>query len=179
MWDRIEAEIAEEEPQSTSSSTAAPLRRRQRRPAVAWLAAACAAGVLAGVGGTVLADRLREPEDPSPRTIATAQLGPLDSEEERGSARVEEREGQVFLEVTAEDVDVSRGYAEVWLINRDGERMVSVGVMEEDGRTVSFPISRALLDEGYVVVDISREEFDEDPTHSGDTVVRGSLTERT
>ncbi len=166
IWDRIEAEIGSGRP-----------RRRDRRPAVRWLAAACAAGVLAGVGGAVIADRFREPETESARTIATAELGPLDSEEQRGSARVEERDGRIVLQVTADDVDAPEGYAEVWLINRDGERMVSVGVLEEDSRTVSFPISRALLDEGYVVVDISREDFDDDPTHSGDTVVRGSLSD--
>ena len=32
-----------------------------------------------------------------------------------------------------------------------------------------------LLDEGYVIVDVSREGFDESPEHSGDSVVRGTL----
>jgi len=32
-----------------------------------------------------------------------------------------------------------------------------------------------MLDEGYRIVDISREQFDDDSTHSGDSLVRGEL----
>lgn len=205
VWAQIEAEIAvdgaaesESDPSGRSAGSArsngsagsadaevTPLRpapdgrsRRRRGPAVAWLAAACAAGVLVGVGGSVVADRLRAPETVPPRTIATAQLATLDTEQQRGTATVHESEGQVSLEVTAPEVDASGGYAEVWLINRDGERMVSVGVLEDASGSASFPISRTLLDEGYVVVDISREEFDDQPEHSGDSFVRGPLSEQ-
>jgi hypothetical protein len=51
--------------------------------------------------------------------------------------------------------------------------MVSIGVL--DAETGVFPISQDLLDQGYVVVDISREPFDEQPEHSGDSLARGTL----
>lgn len=151
--------------------------RRARRPAMTWLAAACAAGVLLGAVGSVIAERLGSPGSEEQRTIASAELATLDTEEQRGSATVRERGGRLVLEVSAPGVEVSDGYAEVWLINSDGERMVSVGVLEDSWSTAEFPISRSLLDNGYVVVDISREEFDDQPQHSGDSFVRGPLSQ--
>lgn len=148
----------------------------RRRPALAWLAAACAAGVLLGVGGTVVAERFGEDEPVPATTVATAQLDTLDTRQWLGSATVVERGGGVNLEVTAQVRDPGDGYIEVWLLNRDGKRMVSVGVLGWPGEPGSFSISRRLLDEGYVVVDISREQFDEQPQHSGESIVRGTLT---
>lgn len=168
---------AAEEPGSIrrpSARRAVAGRPRTRRPAVAWLAAACIAGVAAGVGGSVVADRLGQS---SPRTIATAQLDTITTGESRGVASVQEHDDGLSLEVSARGVTVPDGYAEVWLINRDGKRMVSVGVLDKSEGIAAFPISQALLDEGYVVVDISHEEFDDKPEHSGESLVRGPLGE--
>ena len=63
----------------------------------------------------------------------------------------------------------------MWLINTDGTRMVSLGVLGDDDRG-TFPVPQTLLDRGYRIVDISRERFDDDPAHSGDSVMRGTLT---
>ncbi|WP_277453379.1 anti-sigma factor [Janibacter sp. DB-40] len=195
VWSRIADTIATDEigradadspdrPRAVTDPEVVPLTsatgarsRRARRPAVVWLAAACAAGVLLGAVGSVVAERLGSPGSEEQRTVATAELATLDTEEQRGSATVHEREGRLVLEVTAPGVEVTDGYAEVWLINSDGERMVSVGVLEDSRSTASFPISRSLLDNGYVVVDISREDFDDQPQHSGDSFVRGPLSQ--
>ncbi|CAN7223323.1 anti-sigma factor [Knoellia sp. LjRoot47] len=151
------------------------------RPGLGWLAAACVAGVLLGAGGVVAADRLGD--DPAPtvaaRTVATAQLDTLDTAQQRGTATVSERADSVTLDVAARDLQpTDGGYVEVWLINRDLKRMVSVGVLDDGVADQSFPISRRLLDEGYVIVDLSREQFDDQPQHSGDSLVRGALTSR-
>lgn len=175
-------------PTDTSSSpeVVVPLRRAEGRrgsgrgrPALGWLAAACAAGVLLGAGGIVVADRFQEPAvDPS-RTVATAELDTLDTSQRLGTATVSERADAVTLEVSARDLGpAGGGYVEVWLINRDLQRMVSVGVLAEGRADQAFPISQRLLDEGYVIVDLSREQFDDRPQHSGDSLVRGALTTR-
>lgn len=194
-WSRIRAEIddaGEVDPASSEGAAAdsqgiqSPTGRGDgraargygrtgRRPAVTWLAAACIAGLLVGVGGSQLADRLGEPDQ---RTIASAELDTLDTGESRGVATVEQREGRVSLEVSAAEVTVPDGYAEVWLINRDGKRMVSVGVLDGSQGAESFPITQDLLDQGYVVVDISHEAYDDQPEHSGDSLVRGPLTDQ-
>ena len=44
-----------------------------------------------------------------------------------------------------------------------------------DAPEQTFAIDRDLIDQGYVIVDISREGFDTAPQHSGDSVVRGTL----
>lgn len=172
---------------SASPEVVVPLRARsdsssragRRRPALGWLAAACAAGVLLGAGGVVLADQLQGGTDPGVdviRTVATAELDTLDTRQRLGSATVSERAGTLNLAVSATELDRgTNGYVEVWLINRDGKRMVSVGVLGDGAVAGAFPISRRLLDEGYVVVDLSREQFDDKPQHSGDSIVRGSL----
>ena len=54
--------------------------------------------------------------------------------------------------------------------------MVSVGVLRPGEADQSFAIPQELLDQGYVIVDISREGFDSAPEHSGDSVVRGTLS---
>ncbi|MFC7490297.1 MULTISPECIES: anti-sigma factor [unclassified Knoellia] len=176
--DRVAPRNAAPRPSSTRAASRGDdvVATPRRRPALAWLAAACAAGVLLGVGGSVVAERFSKDEPVPTTTVATAQLDTLDTRQWLGSAAVVERGGGVNLEVTAQVRDPGDGYIEVWLLNRDGKRMVSVGVLGWPGEPGSFSISRRLLDEGYVVVDISREQFDDRPQHSGESIVRGTLT---
>jgi len=144
----------------------------RRRFPLAWVAGAAAAGLLVGVVGTrVLAD------DPGPAavTVATTSLDTLDTQQVQGSADVVRHDGRLDLTVSTEPIDPDGGYLEVWLINRDLKRMVSVGVLEPGSDDQSFAIPQELLDQGYVIVDISREGFDDAPEHSGDSVVRGTL----
>lgn len=189
VWTRIQDELDVAKSPAPSSAQAAddvvvPLRRagarrsdRARRPALGWLAAACAAGVFLGAGGLLAADRLGADDVDQGRTVATAQLDTLDTGQRLGTASVSEQGGGVVLDVSATQIDAAAdGYVEVWLINRDGKRLVSVGVLGDNATSGSFPISQRLLDEGYVVVDLSREQFDDKPQHSGDSLVRGSLT---
>lgn len=182
VWEAIDAEVsgtgaAGRAEEAGPQATVRPLRQRRRPPAT-WLAAACAAGLLLGIGGTVLADRVLPSETVDTRTVASTQLQTLDTGERLGSAAVRQRDGQLVLEVVSPEVDPGPGYKEVWLINEDGERMVSVGVLDASSSEQSFGISRELLDKGYVVVDISREKFDDQPEHSGDSIVRGQLVQQ-
>lgn len=188
LWSSIEAGLEDDDavevvPEVVPLRRHAPARQgattaaTRRRPALGWLVAACAAGALVGAGGIVAAQRLGEEQPASPRTLATAELDTLDTEQRLGTATVTEQADAVTLEVSASDLDRSgSAYVEVWLLNRDGKRMVSVGVLRDGASAATFPISQRLLDEGYVVVDLSREQFDDKPQHSGDSIVRGSLT---
>lgn len=148
-----------------------------RRPAATWLAVAATVGILVGAGATWVARPASEaPVQPDPVTqVAAAELGPLEGDGLTGQATVVETAREIDLRVQAEPVDPADGYLEVWLINEDGVRMVSVGVLPADAERHSFPISRDLIDQGYVIVDISREAFDDAPEHSGDSVLRGQL----
>ena len=139
---------------------------------LAWVAGAAAAGLVIGVIGTrAVGDDRGEPTV----TVASTRLDTLDTQQVKGTADVVRESGRLDLTVKTQPIDPDGGYLEVWLINKDLSRMVSVGVLEPGERSQSFTIPQELLDQGYVIVDISREGFDDAPQHSGDSVVRGTL----
>lgn len=188
VWEAVEAEL-EREPEHPAPTPAVPhdldshrtVRterngrdgRSGRRFTAAWVAGAAAVGLVVGVAGSRLLDR---PDAPTaPVTVASATLDTLDTRQFRGTADVVRQGSGLDLTVATAPIDPGDGYLEVWLINKDLERMVSVGVLEPGKESQSFAIPRELLDQGYVIVDISREGFDDKPQHSGDSVVRGTL----
>ena len=189
VWQAIQAEL---HPATTNGSDAvadlAPPpatvssleERRGRRRAglpTAWLlAAASVVGIVLGVGGTTLANRIGVDPEPSQVTVASASLAPLDSPQTQGVATLVDADGGLRLDLPAMQLDAGTGYLEVWLINRDLTRMISIGVIPTDAEQVDLPVSQRLIDEGYVIVDISREPFDDKPAHSGQTLVRGELS---
>lgn len=159
-------------PVAEAPATGGPHDRRPRR----WLlvAAAAVVGVIVGVlGGRVVWPASMEP---APEVVlATTRLDTLDTGVQQGTATLVQAATGVELRVTTSPVSPGPGYVEVWLINLDGKRMVSVGVLSNETSAV-FPVARALIDAGYLIVDISRESFDDKPQHSGDSVVRGQLS---
>ncbi|WP_324649402.1 anti-sigma factor [Georgenia sp. H159] len=189
VWDRIAAEIAAEDgPADAPRVSAGGRRAGDRRPGpstrpagrrdggrrrsalsrAAWLAA----GLAAGVAGTLVVTQL--PDGPTgPATVAEADLEPLPGWSETGAARVEEAGDRRLLhvEVTGE---VSDGIREVWLLDEAAQQLVSVGLLV--GTEGTFDLPEAIDLEELVLVDISREPLDGDPAHSGDSIVRGRLT---
>ena len=169
---------------SSRSATRAGGRSLASRSGL-WLAGVAAASALVGL----LAGRAVWAGSPTESvTVASTGMQRLDSTQVVGAAAVRRESGHLDLSL---DLDLSaqelpaagKGYLEVWLINRDGQRMVSVGVLDAAPDTgaasvtvpATFPIAQSLLDAGYVVVDVSSEAFDDDPTHSGDSLARGTL----
>ncbi|HEY3340356.1 MAG TPA: anti-sigma factor [Propionicimonas sp.] len=152
------------------ADTPAPRPRR-------WLlvAAAAVVGLVAGVlGGRLLWPVPVQP--PTEIVLASTRLDTLDTGVQEGTATlVQTAGGAVELRVATIPVSAGDGYLEVWLINTDGKRMVSVGVLS-NGTSGAFPVARGLIDAGYLIVDISREGLDDKPQHSGDSVVRGKLS---
>ncbi|MEX5259044.1 anti-sigma factor [Kocuria sp. CPCC 205263] len=147
-------------------------RRRPRRGVPYPLAAAAAAAALL-VGGVSVWGAQRLGLEPDPTVLATAELEPLAGYTARGSAEVDERpDGTRQLVVRTDPADVD-GFKEVWLLAPDAQRMVSLGVMAGDEAVFVLPEN---LDVGeFPVVDVSNEPIDGDPTHSGDSIVRGVL----
>lgn len=117
--------------------------------------------------------------DPVKTVVAEAKLATLKDKKPRGSAQLVTSETGVKVVVSATDLPTtgsatSSGYLEVWLINSDLKRMVSIGILTK-ATAASFSVPQKLIDEGYVIVDISQEEFDDKPQHSGKTLARGGL----
>lgn len=151
----------------TGRPVAAIEPRRRRRSPVPWFAAAAAALVLV-VAGTVLWS-LR-PDDPA--VVARAELELLGATGE-GRATLVERDGAFQLRLDTRDLDVGDDvFAEVWMINPDVTAMISLGPLRGDGR---YELPAGLDPMAFPIVDISIEPFDGDPTHSGNSVLRGQL----
>lgn len=164
--------------EGTAEGTEPPRRLRSTPSAsstsgrLKWLLAVAAALVLGAVVGRISAG-----SDDAPRTtvLARAQLDTLTRDQQRLGTASLTRTGDTTSVKVAMDSLPSRGrIVEVWLINKDGKRMVSVGFLDGTGPQ-TFAIDPRLLDEGYVIVDVSREPLDGNPAHSGDSIVRGTL----
>ena len=65
------------------------------------------------------------------------------------------------------------GFREVWLLKPDVSGLVSLGTL--DGTSGRFDLPDGLDLSQYSVVDVSEEQFDGNPSHSGDSIVRGPL----
>lgn len=142
----------------------------------AWLGAAAAAGLLVGgAGGVLVAGGIGADEGEADGVVvAQGVLDPLPGWDAGGEAVVEETaDGTRELVVTLEGGDDLQGYREVWLIDREVSRLVSLGILEGgEGRFV-VPASLDLSE--FPVVDVSDEPYDGDPSHSGDSIIRGLL----
>ena len=160
------ATVADGAEPSAPAGPAAPARGVSRR-GLWWGAAGVAAGAALAVAGIRLAE--------SGRVIAETVLRTLDTNLDEGRAKIRERSGSLFLEIDLPHALSTRdGYVEVWLIHRDLKELVSVGIYT-GGAQESFPLSRDVLDRGFVVVDLSSEHFDGNAAHSGDSLLRGKL----
>ncbi|WP_402463386.1 anti-sigma factor [Isoptericola aurantiacus] len=180
VWERVHDELGLTTAPRTLGSEAAreagadvvELAGRRRRRWVPALVAACTALVLGVTGGVLWERRSIEPAE---TTIASAELDALPGwDGAAGAAAVEEAADGTRQVVVSVDAPVPEGtYREVWLLAPDVSGLVSLGVLEgSEGR---FDIPEGLDIAAFPVVDVSEEQFDGDPAHSGDSVVRGAL----
>jgi hypothetical protein len=192
VWARVTAQIdAEERREGPGGAEGVPVHatdapgqvtrvdRFTRRRTAAWAAGLVAASLVVGLlaGRAIWSpDTGRQvPQVPQVAQVAQVPLATLDTKQREGEATlVRAANGLDLRVVTTRPLDAGKGYLEVWLINADGKRMVSVGVLQP-GESGTFPVTQALIDQGYVIVDISKEQFDDKPAHSGDSLLRGQL----
>lgn len=163
--DHVWAAIAEEI--SADSGTVVPMRSRRRT--APWIALAAAVGVV--LGGVIGASVMRSAP---PEIVASVPLEPLAEYSAAGTASVEVVDGTEMLAVDVTGLPATDGYFEVWLLAPDSSSMIALGTLGPDEKAVlPLPAGVSLAD--YPVVDISAEPYDGDPTHSTDSVVRGTL----
>jgi hypothetical protein len=149
-------------------ATPAPARKR-RGISVLFALAASIALIVAAVGTWTL---VRETQ-PVEIAAATLDAFPAHPDASGTAVIVEKADGARQVEVDLEDAESSDGFREVWLITEDASALVSLGVLE--GSTGVFPVPDDIDLREYVLVDVSQEPADGDPTHSGDSIVRGEL----
>jgi Anti-sigma-K factor rskA len=190
LWDRIAAATRDDvddgttvagTPDATDTTdadvaddhgVAPPTPVRRARPSGWWLAAAAAVVVTLGVGA-VASWQGRDDDT----LVASAELEPLvpDAGAAPAEARLVETGDGLRLEVAVTDADLpsADGFHEVWLLDPEAAGMVSLGPLRADERYV-LPPNVDFHD--FPVVDISAEPPDGDPTHSGASLLRGTLS---
>lgn len=173
VWDRVVEELGlrEREP-APSSQHGGVAPRHDRRRLVLVGAIAAVVGLIAGVLGTRVlgGDEIT----PQPQPVATTRLDPLEGKSGDGVADLFKSGGSTELRVGVNGLPAPQGFYELWLINTDGRRMVSLGVLDSStGGTFAVPPN--LTGQGYRIVDVSLEPDDGKPEHSRDSVIRGTL----
>jgi anti-sigma-K factor RskA len=136
-------------------------RRRQARAA---LASALALAALAVIGAIVLPGRVT--------LQATAALEPLEAGRPGTAQLVEDRSGQALRIADGSLSGVEGAYYEVWLADPNVERLISLGPYVP-GQPNRLPLGLDV--ESFPVVDVSVEPVDGDPSHSGRSILRGTL----
>ncbi|MEO6988660.1 MAG: anti-sigma factor [Aquihabitans sp.] len=144
-----------------------PLRRSRRR--TPWILGAVAAVVALLVGVAVFANRPVKTD-----VVASVALDPLGTAPPgSGNAKLIDDAGQYRLKVDTADLDPGEGFLEVWVIDAEVTKLVSLGPVRPDG---TYDLPPGLDPEQFPVVDVSVEPLDGNPGHSGDSVLRGTLT---
>ena len=145
----------------------------QRAPRRWMLLLAAAVGLIMGVGVTA-AVNLARPDDVE--IVSSTTLTALPGETGGGQADLVRDQGATALRISVEGSAPSSEYREVWLINNDGKRMYSLGVLPSTG-SGTYPVPAMLgssLD-GFTIVDVSLEPYDGNAAHSLKSQVRGTL----
>ncbi|MEU4527987.1 anti-sigma factor [Micromonospora ureilytica] len=203
VWQGIEAQVRAAEvdtspavtrvPGQAGTRTAEPIPGAAARPTVTrldparrsrrgggwsrWAATAVTAAAAAAVGviGTVSVLRPDDPAPtPTPVVVASAPLAAYGATPPaaEGDARVLQ-DGQLHLHVA--NLPSVPGYYEVWLINPTTMEMFSIGTLGS-GSDALLPLPPNVDLKSYSVVDVSAEQYDNNTRHSGDSLLRGSLT---
>jgi anti-sigma-K factor RskA len=158
------------EPTPPTTLTQRPDRTFRKRRSLLIAALAAAFGLIVGAGITTVATRDRV------EVTSRVSLEALPGHTGHGTAELITDQGQPELRVQIDAPTTPDRYREVWLINTDGERMFTLGVLPEDGRA-SYPLPPELAGQlqGFTIVDVSIEPYDGNPAHSRDSQVRGVL----
>ena len=170
IWLGIEEQLTEV---GAEREPAAPVidldSRRKRRFAGAATAIAAAAAVVVGIAVVNSGDSDAPPlaeasliNDDLPVPFTGA-----------GQADLITVDGQLAIEIELAEVpDPGDGYLELWVIDTSVEGMHSLGVVDGSG---VYTLPPSVDPAGFPVVDISVEQGDGVPTHSGQSVLRGVL----
>jgi hypothetical protein len=146
-----------------------------RNPARTWVPAAAA--VLIAIAGAIITFAVND--EAEERLVAAGTLsneGLAVDSDQSATVRLIEVDGVVELEVSVAEFEAESeradGYLELWLVDPDIDRVVSLGPLTPGQR---YRVPEDLSFDDYPVVDVSVELLDGDPGHSGRSIWRGPL----
>lgn len=146
--------------------------RRARRSRTLTIVGAVAAGMLllAGVAGVLTRN------DDRTEVVASADLELLAGGGD-GNAELVERDDSLFLVLDVSDLEPTRDadFYELWLLAPDVSDMAALARFESGTGTIEVELPDGVDPDEFPVVDISEELDDGDDTHSGLSILRGTL----
>lgn len=165
------------EPGAGGGAEVVDLATRRRGGLLGLATVAAVAGAVVG-GGVVWAAVERgsvAPEAPPATFVAQAVLAPLsDAVAEPGQADVIDSPDGRVVRVDARALPENAGFYEVWLLDAGATKLVALGALPA-GAIGTFTLPPGLSLRDFPVVDISLEDYDGDPTHSTNSLMRGML----
>lgn len=185
VWSAIVAAVRSEQTETDQSAARPPLRvvdggaasARRRR----WwtVTAVAAAAVLVVAAGAVV---LRNGAPARSEVVASARLATVadgSAGSGRGAAQLVRRADGTHLLVEVDEMNAAdrADFFELWLLDRTNGDPQSLGRMTTKGPgTLDVVVPDTVSTARFPVVDISSEIDDGDATHSGRSVLRGTLT---
>jgi hypothetical protein len=156
-------------PGQVNNDSPPPVRRRSRF----LVALAAAIGVIVGIGTTAIVN-FTQADDA--QVLSSTALVALPGHSGEGTAELIRERDTTELRVKVDGAPPQQEFREVWLINTDGKRMYSLGVLSAAG-TGTYPLPARLGSslEGFNIVDVSIEPYDGNVLHSQNSQVRGTL----
>ncbi|HNA99976.1 MAG TPA: hypothetical protein PKM12_04575 [Marmoricola sp.] len=136
-----------------------------------------AASVLIGLFGGWLVwgqQPTKEPEPPAQTVLAATTLQDQTTKQERGQAQLLGNEDQVTLRVRLNGSRPEQVLT-VWMTNPDTGELVSVGLLDPESSTGSFPIPGSLYRSGFREVTLSRGAKQVTAPRAGDKLFSGRL----
>ncbi|WP_458247125.1 anti-sigma factor domain-containing protein [Streptomyces sp. MAI_2237] len=151
----------------TSRAVRRPLLSRRARFSVALAACAALLGATAGSAITWWVTR----GDSTASAVHTRALDSL-RPASKGYAGLRGTGAHRSLTVQVTELPTTSGYFEVWLMDRSHTKLVSMGVLNPDGKA-TLPVPENIDLRQYSVVDVSVQPYNGKPDHSGKSIVRG------
>ncbi len=136
-------------------------------------------GLVAAAAAVVLVIGLvstNGPDDPSGVEVASVEISNDGLQVELDGAGeatlIRQDSGDLALDLDLPDLPETDGVYEIWMIDGSINEMVSLGTASGDG---TYAIPAGVDPSALPVVDLSVEPRDGDPTHSGQSILRGTL----
>ena len=161
-------------PGAEGSEPASSRPTRRRRFAILLAAACLVAG--AALGSATTWWQLRGDDAAAAATGRGSSLKPLAAGDAQGVARLANSDGgsRQQLRIDVEGLPGTDGYFEVWLMDPTHKKLIAIGVLGPRG-SATLPLPKGVNLADYPLVDVSDQEYNGDPAHSGNSVVRGLL----
>ena len=178
VWGGIAAALAaEDEPPVVANDE--PVVLAQRRRPMVWLLAAAAAVVVLLVAGLIVSSVSSD----DPVQVAATELQPfegIDVGEASAEVRLEQSGDAEQLEITMDDLPAPAAgtFYELWLLSEGDGEPVSVASMKDPAPHVSTTVAvpPGTDTSRYRVVDVSVQHEGAGPAHSGESILRGTLS---